>query len=82
MLGTGTGVFPRAMYKAEETEKLVLKYNPEWTGYGNPRSTDNKFLEFLPEILEAEEIINYTEDLEFNYETLTGRIRACRGVSA
>jgi ubiquinone/menaquinone biosynthesis C-methylase UbiE len=67
---------------AEETEKLVLKYNPKWTGAGFQRSKDNKFMEFLPEILETEEIINYTEDLEFNYETWSGRIRACRGVSA
>jgi ubiquinone/menaquinone biosynthesis C-methylase UbiE len=67
---------------AEETEKLVLKYNPKWTGYGNSRSKDNKFMEFLPEILETEEIINYTEDLVFNYDTWAGRIRACRGISA
>jgi len=67
---------------AEETEKLVLKYNPTWTGCGYTRSKDDKFMEFLPEILETEEIINYTEDLEFNYETWAGRIRACRGVSA
>ena len=67
---------------AEETEKLILKYNPNWTGAGFQRSTDNKFMEFLPEILETEEILNYTEDLEFNYETWAGRIRACRGVSA
>jgi ubiquinone/menaquinone biosynthesis C-methylase UbiE len=73
---------PQECKIAEETEKLVLKYNPKWTGAGNPRSTDNKFLEFLPDILETEKIINYTEDLEFNYETWTGRIRACRGVSA
>jgi ubiquinone/menaquinone biosynthesis C-methylase UbiE len=67
---------------AEETEKLVLKYNPKWTGNGYQRSKDNNFLQFLPEILEIEEAINYTEDLEFNYETWAGRIRACRGVSA
>ncbi|ULQ58894.1 class I SAM-dependent methyltransferase [Brucepastera parasyntrophica] len=66
---------------AEETERLVLKYNPEWTGSGYKRSHNN-FLNFLPEILETEEIINYTEALEFNYELWTGRIRACRGVSA
>ncbi len=73
---------PNECKTAEETEKLVLKYNPKWTGAGNPRSTDNKFMEFLPELLEAEKIINYTEDLEFNYESWAGRIRACRGVSA
>ena len=32
--------------------------------------------------METEKEINYYENLEFNYETLAGRIRACRGVSA
>ena len=66
----------------EETVKLVVKYNPKWTSDGNPGAIYNKFMEFLPEILETEEIIKYTEYLEFNYETWSGRIRACRGVSA
>ena len=67
---------------AEETEKLILKYNPKWTGAGYLRSNNDDLLNFLPEILEIEKIENYTEALEFNYETWTGRIRASRGVSA
>jgi SAM-dependent methyltransferase len=67
---------------AEETEKLILKYNPKWTGHGYKRSKDDNFFQLPAEILEAGETINYTENLEFNYETWTGRIRACRGVSA
>jgi len=67
---------------AEETEKLVLKYNPKWSGAGFKRTNDNNFLNFSPESLETIEEINYTENLEFNYETWAGRIRACRGVSA
>jgi ubiquinone/menaquinone biosynthesis C-methylase UbiE len=66
---------------AGETEKLVLKYNPKWTGAGYRRSTDD-IMTFLSEILETQKIINFTEDIEFNYETWAGRIRACRGVSA
>jgi ubiquinone/menaquinone biosynthesis C-methylase UbiE len=66
---------------AEETEKLVLKYNPKWNGYGYKRS-NNDSLNFAPDIFEAETEINYTENLEFSYETWAGRIRACRGVSA
>jgi SAM-dependent methyltransferase len=65
---------------AEKTEKLVLKYNPKWTGGGYKRS-DNLYLNFAPEAFETE-VINYTENLKFTYETWTGRIRACRGVSA
>jgi len=66
---------------AEETEKLVLKYNPKWNGCGYKRS-DNSSLNIAPETFEAEQEINYTENLEFNYETWAGRTRACRGVSA
>jgi predicted RNA methylase len=118
--GTGTGVFPRAMYKygakftgidvseeqikrllrdngkiivlwmawlpfeseiAEETEKLVLKYNPKWTGAGYKRS-NNDSLNFAPETFETKMEINYTENIVFNYKTWAGRMRACRGVSA
>jgi ubiquinone/menaquinone biosynthesis C-methylase UbiE len=80
---------------AEETEKLVLKYNPKWTGAGYERSggkprplkvsaecSDNNSLNFASETFKEEIEINYTENLEFNYETWTGRIRACRGISA
>jgi len=67
---------------AEETEKLVLKYNPKWTGAGCIRTNDNSFLNFAPEALETEKEVNYYENLKFNYETWAGRIRACRGVSA
>ena len=73
---------PKECKIAEETEKLVLKYNPKWTGAGCIRTDDNNILKFVPEALETEEEINYYENLEFNYETWAGRIRACRGVSA
>ena len=66
---------------AEETEKLVLKYNPKWTGAGYKRS-NNDSLNIAPDIFKTEAEINYTENLEFNYEAWAGRIRACRGVSA
>jgi len=65
---------------AAETEQLVLKYNPKWTGAGYKRSGIT--LNFAPELLETEKEIEYTENLEFGYETWAGRIRACRGVSA
>jgi len=66
---------------AEETEKLVLKYNPKWTGGGQKR-TNAEDLYRLSKILNIEKIIGYSEELEFNYESWAGRIRACRGVSA
>jgi ubiquinone/menaquinone biosynthesis C-methylase UbiE len=63
---------------AEETEKLVLKYNPQWTGYGYKRSENNEMPEWAKEYFNLVD----TEKIQFNYETWTGRIRACRGVSA
>jgi SAM-dependent methyltransferase len=66
---------------AEETEKLVLKYNPKWTGAGYKRS-NNDSLNFASKTFITEMEINYTENIIFNYETWAGRIRACRGVSA
>ena len=66
---------------AEETEKLILKYNPKWTG-GELKRTDADDLYNLSAIMDIEKIIDYTENLEFTYESWAGRIRACRGVSA
>ena len=67
---------------ADETEKLVLKYNPKWTGYGYKRKKDNKKSEWFRDYFELEKTIEYLEQIEFTYETWAGRIRACRGVSA
>ena len=66
---------------AEETEKLVLKFNPKWTG-GRQKRTNAEDLYNLSKIFDIEKIIGYSENLEFNYETWAGRIRSCRGISA
>jgi len=66
---------------AAETENLVLKYNPKWTG-GRHKRTDAEDMYNLSGLMDIEKLIDYTENLEFNYDTWTGRIRACRGVSA
>jgi 2-polyprenyl-3-methyl-5-hydroxy-6-metoxy-1,4-benzoquinol methylase len=67
---------------AEETEKIILKYNPQWTGAGYRRTENNEIPEWAKENFELLENKIYTEKIKFNYETWTGRIRACRGVSA
>ena len=66
----------------EETIKLVLKYNPKWTGAGYKPEKDDNLFTVPSDIFDTEQIINYTENIKFNYETWAGRIRACRGVSA
>jgi ubiquinone/menaquinone biosynthesis C-methylase UbiE len=70
----------------EETEKTVLKYNPQWTGYGY-KGGEYKIPEWsMPEwskgYFELENETVYKENIQFTYETWAGRIRACRGVSA
>jgi ubiquinone/menaquinone biosynthesis C-methylase UbiE len=67
---------------AEETEKIVLKYNPQWTGFGYKRIDKNKTLEWTNAYFVEENKKIYNEKIEFTYETWAGRIRACRGVSA
>jgi ubiquinone/menaquinone biosynthesis C-methylase UbiE len=67
---------------AEETEKIVLKYNPQWTGYGYSGDKNYKIPEWAKEYFEMENETIYKENIQFTYETWAGRIRACRGVSA
>lgn len=64
-----------------EMEKLVLKYNPLWSGngfdkyrYRYPEWADGKF--------NIETIHSYDTDIEFSKEAWIGRIKTCRGVGA
>lgn len=66
---------------AGESEKLVLKYNPAWTGGGEtrrpiqlPEAADRYFI-----CTEHEE---YDLPVHFTRESWHGRMRACRGVGA
>jgi ubiquinone/menaquinone biosynthesis C-methylase UbiE len=67
---------------AGETERIVLKYNPQWTGFGYKRINNNRTSEWVKEYFVEETQKIYTEKIQFTYETWAGRIRACRGVSA
>ncbi len=64
-----------------EMEQLVLKYNPDWKGYGfekyrycYPKWADNKFT--------IDTIHSYNEVLTFSKEQWLGRVNTCRGVGA
>ena len=66
---------------AEASEKLVLKYNPKWSGAGEtihpiyiPDCYNEKF-----ELIFHEE---YFIDVPFTRETWNGRMKACRGIGA
>jgi ubiquinone/menaquinone biosynthesis C-methylase UbiE len=67
---------------AEETERIVLKYNPRWTGFGYKRIGNQTTSEWIKGYFAEEHREIYNEKIPFTYETWAGRIRACRGVSA
>ena len=66
---------------AGKSEEIILKYNPNWTGYG-----DTVKPVYVPdELLPYFYIINrmeYRVDVPFTREGWHGRMRACRGVGA
>lgn len=65
----------------KEMEELVLKYSPQWSGYGfkkfrynYPKWADNGF--------DIQTIHSYNVTLQFTKEAWIGRIKSCRGVGA
>ncbi len=66
---------------AFESERLVLKYNPKWTGANHVMSpiTPSEELYRMFEVSFSEE---YTMDIPFTRESWHGRMKACRGVGA
>lgn len=66
---------------AGESEKLVLKYNPQWSGAGETRHSINVpacALSYFDVVAQEE----YDLKVPFTRETWHGRMRACRGVGA
>lgn len=66
---------------AGESEKLILKYNPSWSGCGETRRP----IEIDPayeSCFQEESSIVYDLKIPFTRESWAGRIRACRGVGA
>ncbi|WP_124100159.1 class I SAM-dependent methyltransferase [Ruminococcus sp. Marseille-P6503] len=66
---------------AGKSEKLILKYNPCWTGAGETRRPA-----FIPQLYSEgfEKVCEEITDLDilFTRESWNGRIKACRGVGA
>lgn len=66
---------------AGESEKLVLKYNPDWSGAGetvHPIYIPPEYEKYF-DIVYREE---YYLDVPFTRESWNGRMKACRGVGA
>lgn len=72
---------PREDETAAASEKLVLKYNPDWSGADETR---HPF--YIPEQYNKSfRVVRHEEfplDVPFTRESWNGRIRACRGIGA
>lgn len=66
---------------AAESERLVLKYNPSWTG-GHMKRYTLKDPEWSKGLFAVENAITYDIDVLFTREQWNGRMRACRGIDA
>ena len=67
---------------ARHVEKLVLKYNPEWTGGGFKRYTPSKTPDWAAELYTAETIEGFDVNVTFTRESWHGRMKSCRGIGA
>jgi hypothetical protein len=66
---------------AEESEKLVLKYNPDWTGAGetlHPIYIPDCYSKGFEPVFHDE----YRLNVHFTAESWNGRMKACRGIGA
>ncbi|HCA05446.1 MAG TPA: class I SAM-dependent methyltransferase [Ruminococcaceae bacterium] len=67
--------------KIAETERLVLKYNPNWSG-GGFKEFNYSFPHWAQGRFTLESVQSYKEELCFTKDAWIGRIRTCRGVGA
>lgn len=60
---------------------MVLKYNPNWSGYGEKRAKI-EMPDCAEDYFELEEQVLYDVQIPFTRESWNGRMKACRGVGA
>ena len=66
---------------AGQSEKLILKYNPNWTGCGEVRHSIEIPAPYLEHFtVERDEVFDLA--VPFTRESWNGRIRTCRGIGA
>ena len=66
---------------AESSEKLILKYNPNWSGAGK-RKHPLFVSEHVHKWFEVTYQQEYDLDVPFTRDTWSGRVKACRGIGA
>lgn len=75
------GFLPREDRIIAESERLIYKYNPSWSGGGETRHKN-----YIPDVYgEYFDIISdevFDIDVPFTREGWNGRIKACRGIGA
>lgn len=68
---------------AAQSEQLVLKYNPNWSGAGVTRASCKPFIHSAYDAgFSVIKNLNFDVLLPFTRESWNGRIRACRGIGA
>jgi len=67
---------------ARASERLVLKYNPGWTGGGIRKQYIKPRLKWAKPLFKVEHRVFFCEDIPFSRESWHGRILACRGIGA
>lgn len=70
---------------AQQSENLILKYNPSWTGAHYKKlqaEKAGKVEEPAPELFKTEHKISFDINIPFTRETWNGRIKSCRGIGA
>lgn len=72
---------PRLDRLVKQTEDLILKHNPKWTG-ANWACDVPPMPDWAVGRLRLRAMFYYDEPVRFSRESWMGRIRACRGVSA
>ena len=66
---------------AGKSEEIILKYNPNWSSYGDtvhPVFVPEELSAYFDKVLQKE----FRVDVSFSRESWNGRMRACRGVGA
>ncbi|MBD5157863.1 MAG: class I SAM-dependent methyltransferase [Butyrivibrio sp.] len=66
---------------AKQSEELVLKYNPAWTG-GHQTRYELQVPPWCGELFEPANMITFDCPVTFTRESWHGRIKACRGIGA
>jgi SAM-dependent methyltransferase len=72
---------PRLDSIAAASEKLVLKYNPQWSS-ADYAGNSPPLPGWAEGILDVKAFFYYDEPIHFTRDTWRGRIRACRGIGA